>query len=47
MNREQLQTSIIRSRMEMEKAARELDFIAAARHRDELHELECMLAEKK
>jgi len=46
MNKEQLQKSIIHSRKEMEKAAKELDFIAAAKYRDELQDLECLLAEK-
>ncbi|MCE2495688.1 MAG: excinuclease ABC subunit UvrB [Flavobacteriales bacterium] len=46
MNKEQLQKSIIHSRKEMEKAAKELDFIAAAKYRDELQDLERLLAEK-
>lgn len=46
MNKEQLQKAIMHSRKEMEKAAKELDFIAAAKYRDELQGLEQMLAEK-
>lgn len=46
MNAEQLKKAIQHSRKEMEKAAKELDFIAAAKYRDELQELERMLSEK-
>ena len=46
MNAEQLKKAIQHSRKEMEKAAKELDFIAAAKYRDELQELERMLSDK-
>ena len=46
MNAERLKKAIQHSRKEMEKAAKELDFIAAAKYRDELQELERMLSEK-
>lgn len=46
MNREQLQKSIAQTRKAMEKAAKELDFMEAARLRDELFELEKILKEK-
>jgi excinuclease ABC subunit B len=47
MNREQLQKSIAMTRKAMEKAAKELDFMEAARLRDELFELEKLLQERK
>jgi excinuclease ABC subunit B len=40
MTKEQLQKAIIQTRKQMEKAARELDFMEAARLRDEVTELE-------
>ncbi|MEZ5173045.1 MAG: excinuclease ABC subunit UvrB [Bacteroidia bacterium] len=46
MTREQLQKTIAQTRKQMEKAAKELDFMEAARLRDELQELEKMLKEK-
>ena len=46
MNKEQLQKAISNAKRKMEKAAKELDFIEAARLRDEMYELE-RLAEKK
>jgi len=46
MTREQLQKTIAQTRKLMEKAAKELDFMEAARLRDELIELEKMLKEK-
>jgi excinuclease ABC subunit B len=46
MTKEQLQKSIAQTRKLMEKAAKELDFIEAARLRDELLELEKLLKEK-
>jgi excinuclease ABC subunit B len=46
MTREQLQKTISQTRKLMEKAAKELDFMEAARLRDELLELEKMLKEK-
>ncbi len=47
MTKEQLDKSILNTRKQMEKAAKELDFITAARLRDELYGLEKMLAKKK
>jgi len=46
MNREQLQKSIAQTRKSMEKAAKDLDFMEAARLRDELYALEKMLKDK-
>jgi excinuclease ABC subunit B len=46
MSKEQLQKSIAQTRKSMEKAAKELDFMEAARLRDELFELEKLLREK-
>jgi excinuclease ABC subunit B len=46
MSKEQLQKSIAQTRKSMEKAAKDLDFIEAARLRDELFELEKLLREK-
>jgi len=43
MSREQIQKAILKTRKEMEKAAKELDFIQAARFRDEIYALEEML----
>ena len=47
MNKAQLEKSISNSRREMEKAAKALDFVTAAKFRDELLEMERLLAEKK
>lgn len=47
MSREQLEKSIKNTRKQMEAAAKELDFIEAARLRDELFELEKRLKEKE
>lgn len=47
MNREQLERSIKKTRKQMESAAKELDFIEAARLRDELFELENRLKNKE
>lgn len=47
MNKEQLERSIRRTKKEMEKAARDLDFMEAARLRDEMFELEALLKEKQ
>lgn len=44
MNKEQLKKTIASTKKAMEKAARELDFIEAARLRDEMHELEKLAA---
>jgi excinuclease ABC subunit B len=46
MNKEQMQKQIGRVRRDMEKAARDLNFIEAARLRDEMFELE-KIAETK
>lgn len=46
MSKEQLQKAMIRTRKEMEKAAKALDFIEAAKFRDELIGLEKLLNEK-
>lgn len=46
MSKEQLQKAIIRSRKEMATAAKELNFLDAARIRDELFALEKLLKEK-
>lgn len=47
MSAEQLEKAIAKTRKEMEKAAKELDFISAARLRDELFGLEKMAGKKK
>ncbi len=47
MSREQLEKAIMQSRKAMEKAAKELDFIEAARLRDEMLALQEMLKEVK
>lgn len=47
MNPEQLTKAILTARKNMEKAAREMDFIDAAKFRDELFALEKLLEEKK
>jgi excinuclease ABC subunit B len=47
MSLEQLEKSIIHTRKQMEKAAKELDFIEAARLRDELFALEAFKKDKK
>jgi excinuclease ABC subunit B len=46
MTKDALQKTIATSRKNMEQAAKELDFMAAARYRDELYELEKLLKEK-
>lgn len=46
MSREQVQKAMARTRKEMEKAAKALDFIEAARFRDELFALEKLFNEK-
>lgn len=46
MNKEQLEKTMANTRRNMEKAAKELDFIEAARYRDELFTLEALLREK-
>ncbi len=47
MSLEQLEKSIVHTRKQMEKAAKELDFIEAARLRDELFALETIKKDKK
>ena len=46
MNPDQLKEAIDKTRREMEKAAKELDFMQAAKYRDELQALENLLKEK-
>jgi excinuclease ABC subunit B len=46
MNTEQLEKAIVAARRNMEKAARELDFMAAAKYRDDMFELEKHLRER-
>jgi excinuclease ABC subunit B len=43
MSKEQIQKSISKTRKEMEKAAKDLDFIQAAKFRDEIYALEALL----
>ena len=45
MSKKELQNTITKTRKEMEKAAKELDFLTAARLRDELFKLEEKLSE--
>lgn len=47
MNTEALEKAIEKARKNMEKAAAELDFIEAARFRDEMNELKKLLSQKK
>ncbi len=47
MGKEELQKSIDRSRKQMEKAAKELDFIEAARYRDEMYAFQELLKEQQ
>jgi excinuclease ABC subunit B len=46
MSREQLEKMLVTTRRNMEKAARELDFMEAARLRDEMFGLEKLIKEK-
>ncbi len=46
MDKEQLQKSIQKTKKAMEKAAKQMDFMEAARLRDEMYELEKILKEK-
>ena len=46
MNREALEKAIEKTRKNMEKAASELDFIQAARFRDEMADLQKLLRSK-
>src|SRR5207253_588930 len=45
MNKDQLKKTIASTKKSMEKAARELDFIEAARLRDEMYELEKLVGD--
>ena len=47
MTGDQLKRSITKTKRNMEKAAKELDFIEAARYRDELFALEKILKKGK
>ncbi|MAY83291.1 MAG: excinuclease ABC subunit B [Flavobacteriales bacterium] len=47
MKPEQLEKAIAQTRRQMEKAAKDLDFMEAARLRDEMFELEALLKKKK
>jgi excinuclease ABC subunit B len=47
MDADQLKKAIEKTRKNMEKVARELDFIQAARFRDEMYELEKLMEKKK
>ena len=46
MNREALEKAIENSKKSMEKAAAELDFVEAARYRDEMADLQKLLRSK-
>jgi len=46
MNREALEKAIEKSRKSMEKAAADLDFVEAARYRDEMADLQKLLRSK-
>lgn len=46
MSREQLQKAVNKSKKEMEKAVKDLDFISAAKYRDEIQAYERLLKEK-
>jgi excinuclease ABC subunit B len=47
MNKEQLQKAVSNTKRKMEKAAKELDFIEAARLRDEMYQLEELVAKRQ
>ncbi|MCK9617764.1 MAG: UvrB/UvrC motif-containing protein, partial [Lentimicrobiaceae bacterium] len=47
LSTDQLKKAIIKSRIQMEKAVKDLDFIEAAHYRDEMFELQKMLESKK
>jgi excinuclease ABC subunit B len=47
MSEEQLQKSIKKTEKDMKKAAKELDFIEAARLRDEMYKLQKLLEQKQ
>ena len=46
MNKNQLQQAIEQAKRRMEQAAKKLEFIEAARYRDEMYELECLFESK-
>ena len=46
MSRDQLEKALNNTRKNMERAAKELDFIEAARYRDEMFQLEKLYKEK-
>ncbi len=46
MSKEQLQKAIQQCKRQMEKAAKALDFLEAANHRDDMYALEKMFKEK-
>lgn len=45
MSREQLEKALRDARKQMEKSARDLDFVQAARYRDEMHRIEKLISE--
>jgi excinuclease ABC subunit B len=47
MGKSELEKAIDKSKTQMEKAAKELDFIEAARHRDEMYALQELLTKKE
>ncbi|SDB92875.1 excinuclease ABC subunit UvrB [Williamwhitmania taraxaci] len=47
MNKEQLQKTIAKAKSNMEAAAKNLDFIEAARYRDEMYELQNLVASRQ
>jgi len=47
MSLEALEKTILKTKKEMEKAAKELDFIEAARLRDEMYRLKEILAQRQ
>lgn len=47
MNREQLEKSIAKTRKQMQEAAKNLDFVAAAHFRDEMLRMEELLRDKE
>jgi excinuclease ABC subunit B len=47
MSKEQLEKAIVKSRKAMEAAVKELDFVEAARLRDEMFSMQKLLAERE
>ena len=47
MNQDALEKAMLKTKKEMEKAAKELDFIEAARLRDEMFALQKLLKDRK